>query len=50
MITKKCPVCGKEFYPPSTQWAYKSRRYNPKKSKNDETKYFCSWSCYKKAK
>lgn len=34
--SRKCPICGKEFYP-SGRWAYKKLG-----------KYFCSWSCLRK--
>lgn len=40
-ITKKCPVCGKQFvilYP--HLWAYKRGA-----GKNGGTRYFCSWKC-----
>ena len=40
-ITKKCPVCGKQFvilYP--HLWAYKRGA-----GKNGSTRYFCSWKC-----
>ena len=34
---KKCPICGKEFYP-TPEWAFKKWR-------NKVLNYFCSWSC-----
>lgn len=33
-IEKICPICGKRFYPPTDEWAYR---------RGDE--YFCSWHC-----
>ncbi len=33
-IEKICPVCGKRFYPPTDEWAYR---------RGEE--YFCSWHC-----
>ena len=32
-----CQMCGKEFYPPSADWAYKEGKM--------KVKYFCSWGC-----
>ena len=43
LLKKHCTECNKEFYPPSTDWVYKTtidhRVY----------KWQCSWSCYRKA-
>lgn len=33
-IEKKCPVCGKIFYPPSDEWGYK-----------ENGAFICSWHC-----
>jgi len=35
---KVCPVCGKQFWAPSEEWAYKRR-----KTKTGSFYYFCSW-------
>jgi hypothetical protein len=42
-IVKKCPVCGKEFFPTS-QWAYKKLVATHPRA----YKYWCSYSCKKK--
>ena len=42
---KKCSECGKEIYPPSTDWVYKV-----KLSANKGYKWQCSYGCHKKAK
>ena len=38
-----CPVCGKEFFPVNSEWAYK-------KTVNGRRKYFCSWHCMRATK
>lgn len=40
-VNKKCDICGKKFYP-SIQWVYK-------KYYATEIKWFCSWTCFRKA-
>lgn len=37
-MTKKCPVCGKEFYMPAQEWGYTMQT---KRTIN----YFCTWKC-----
>lgn len=34
-----CPICGKEFFPPSAEWVYK------KIGRDGLTHYYCSWTC-----
>ena len=39
---KKCACCGKEFYITYAGWAYKRAKAGK------STKYYCSWSCFRK--
>lgn len=41
-----CPVCGRLFYVPTSEWAY--RKTITKQGGFYEVKYFHTWSCYKK--
>lgn len=44
--TKQCPICGKNFELLSSQWVYKTTKKSGTKQK---TRYYCSWTCYRKA-
>ena len=41
-----CPVCGKLFYVPTSEWVY--RHTITKADGYYEVKYFHTWSCFKK--
>ena len=43
---KTCPICGKLFYVPSADWAY--RRVVRFKHKYIKIEYYCKWSCLRK--
>ena len=43
---KTCAICGKEFIT-STEWLYKLNYAT--NSKSYKYKYFCSYTCYRKA-
>ena len=37
---QKCPICGREFYPPDVEeWAYRTRQYS------GAVRLYCSWHC-----
>lgn len=38
LTPRTCPMCGKEFYVPSSDWAYQNQYKHI-------TNYFCSWKC-----
>lgn len=40
----KCPICNKDFYIESSDWAYK--KSTRKRGENTKRKFFCSWKCY----
>lgn len=42
LITRKCAICGKEF-DARKEYVYK------KETKNKTIKWYCSYSCYRKA-
>ncbi len=37
-----CPLCNREFHPPSSEWLYKAKI-------DGKLMYLCSWACYRKA-
>lgn len=47
-VSAICPVCGKEFFPPNDDWAYKIMIYSKKRgTSGGHREKVCSYSCKK---